>query len=345
MPEAPEEPVIRSVEELAKSLGLSRWTISRILNGHAGVHEDTSKRVLAEMKRLNFQPNIMARSLRGTKTGLVGVCLQEVDSPILARKISAIQTALHARGLRGVIELISGQPDAEQNIISHFLSLKVDGIVLVGSTLEPDDAIFARLKREKTSVVAVDAAWDVPLPRIDLDRQAAMLICLRHLRQRGRSSFALLGLESDPVYGFRRIVGLKAAADKLGLSWEDAFTSIKIEAQSDWSYGYGHSLAQELLQMESPPKGIIALNDEVAIGAMKAIKEWGYGVPKDFSVIGFDNLDIGQWIEPGLTTIAQNVSELIEQSIDIMQRISEGGNGSDIPIVKVQPRLIVRSSS
>ena len=176
MPEETEEPAIRSVEELAKSLGLSRWTISRILNGHAGVHEDTSKRVLAEMERLNFQPNIMARSLRGTKTGLVGVCLQEIDSPILARKISGIQIALHARGLRGVIEIISGQPDAEQKIISHFLSLKVDGIILVGSTLEPDDAIFARLKREKTSVVAVDAAWDVPLPRIDLDRQAAMLI-------------------------------------------------------------------------------------------------------------------------------------------------------------------------
>jgi DNA-binding LacI/PurR family transcriptional regulator len=341
----PEEPVIRSVGEFAKSLGLSRWTVSRILNGHSGVHEDTAKRVLDEMKRLHFQPNMMARSLRGTKTGLVGVCLQEVDSPILARKISEIQRALHARDLRGVIELTAGQSDAEHKIINHFLSLKVDGIVLVGSTLTPDDSIFTRLKQENTSVVAVDATWNVPLPRIELDRQAAMLICLRHLRQRGRRSFALLGLESDPVYGARRIEGLKSAAKKLELSWKESFTSIKVDTQSDWSFSYGHAAAQELLQMESPPRGIIALNDEVAIGAMKAIKEWGYGIPKDFSIVGFDNLDIGQWVEPSLTSIAQNVSELIEQAIDIMQSISEGSNPDEFPIVKVQPKLNVRGSS
>ena len=97
--------------------------------------------------------------------------------------------------------------------------------------------------------------------------------------------------------------------------------------------------------MESPPRGIIALNDEVAIGAMKAIKEWGYGIPKDFSIVGFDNLDIGQWVEPSLTSIAQNVSELIEQAIDIMQSISEGSNPDEFPIVKVQPKLNVRGSS
>ena len=97
--------------------------------------------------------------------------------------------------------------------------------------------------------------------------------------------------------------------------------------------------------MESPPTGVIALNDEVAIGAMKAIKEWGFSVPKDFAVIGFDNLSIGQWVEPGLTSIAQNVSELIEKSVEFIQGVGDVVENSDFPIVKVEPKLIVRGSS
>ncbi len=336
---------VRSVGEFAEYLGLSRWTVSRVLNGHPGVHEDTRKRVLAEMERLHFQPNLMARGLRGTKTGLIGVCLQEVDSPILARKISGIQKSLHSRGLRGVIELTSGEANAEHNVINHFLSLQVDGIVLVGSVLEPDDSIFTRLKSEKTPVVAVDTAWNLPFPSVELDRQLAMLLCLRHLRQRGHDRFALLGLESDPVYGYRRIEGLRAAAARLELSWDDSFVSFRIDSPSGWSYRHGFEMAQELLQMESPPRGVIALNDTVAIGAIKAIREWGYDVPKDFAVVGFDNLPIGEWIAPGLTTIGQNVAELSDKAIKLLDSLSEGSEEEIYPIVKVQPKLIVRGST
>lgn len=331
--------------EFAEHLGLSRWTVSRVLNGHPGVHAATRKRVLAEMERLQFQPNLMARGLRGTRTGLVGVCLQEVDSPILARKISGLQRSLHTRGLRGVIELTSGQSDAEHNVINHYLSLRVDGIILVGSVLEPDDPIFNRLKQEKTPVVAVDTAWNIPFPSVELDRQLGMLLVLRHLRQRGHNRFALLGLESDPVYGYRRIEGLRAAAARLDLNWEESFVSFKIDSPSGWSYRHGFEMAQELLQMESPPKAVIALNDAVAIGAMKAIGQWGFEIPRDFSVIGFDNLAIGEWVVPELTTIGQNVAEISEQAIKLLTESFGDSSEKIYPTVKVQPKLIVRGST
>lgn len=340
-----EETNIRSVGDFAKFIGLSRWTVSRILNGHAGVHEDTRRRVLAEMERLGFQPNMMARSLRGAKTGLIGVCFQEIESPILARKISKLQESLRSRSLRGVMEITSGVPAAERDIINHFLSLRVDGVILIGSKLTPKDPIFERLKKESMPVVTVDSAHDIPLPRVELDRHMAMSLCLRHLRQRGHKSFALLGLESDPVYGSRRIEGLKEAAEKSGLDWKASFRSIHIPGRVDWSYEYGFDLAQELLQLEKPPRGVIALNDRVAIGAMKGIREWGYNMPKDFSVVGFDNLDVGQWTEPALTTVGQNVGEMIEAAIKMVQDLIEGVDRSGSSVVKVQPKLVVRASS
>lgn len=345
MTDSPEAPNFRSVGDFANFLGLSRWTVSRILNGHTGVSDDTRKRVLEEMARLNFQPNMMARSLRGAKTGLIGVCFQEIESPILARKISCLQDSLRARGLRGVMEITSGLVEAERDIINHFVSLKVDGIILIGSKLEAGDGIFKRLREESVSVVTVDAARAIPVARVELDRGMAMLLCLRHLQQRGHSSFALLGLASDPVYGARRIEGLQEAAAKLGIDWDSSFHSFQIKGRADWSYGYGFDLGQELLQLENPPRGIIALNDRVAIGAMKAIREWGYSVPNDFSVVGFDNLDIGQWTDPALTSIGQNVREMIEQAIKMVQNLVATGPADTPPLVTVQPKLIVRAST
>ncbi len=347
MPNSSEEEInIRSVGDFAKYLGLSRWTVSRILNGHSGVREDTRKRVMSEMHRLGFQPNMMARSLKGAKTGLIGVCFQEIESPILARKISSLQESLRSRGLRSVMEITSGLPEAERDIINHYLSLRVDGVILIGSGLSEDDPILARLVRESVPVVTVDSSQDIPLPRVEVDRHAAMGLTLRHLQQRGHSSFALLGLESDPIYGLRRIDGLKEAASKLGLDWEKSFLSVKIDGRRDWSYQYGYDLAQSLLQLEAPPRGIIALNDRVAIGAMKAIRELGYEIPADFSVIGFDNLDIGQWCEPALTSVGQNVAELIEKSVELIEKLVAGEKPSaQGPVIKVQPKLIVRASS
>lgn len=340
-----DEPNIRSVGDFAQHLGLSRWTVSRILNGHPGVHEDTRKRVMDEMSRIGFQPNMMARSLRGAKTGLIGVCFQEIESPILARKISSLQESLRSRGLRGLMEITSGVPEAERDIINHFFSLHVDGVILIGSALSPDDPIIKRLKTESMPVVMVDAANDIPLPRVELDRHMAMLLCLRHLQQRGHTSFALLGLESDPVYGARRIEGLKVAAEKLSIDWKKSFLSLKKEGRKVWSYEYGFDLVQDLLQLEEPPRGLIALNDRVAIGAMKAIREWGYAIPDDFAIVGFDNLDIGMWTDPALTTIGQNVAEMIEQAIKMVQDLVDGAARSGVSVVRVQPKLIVRASS
>ncbi len=345
MSDSPEAPSFRSVGDFASFLGLSRWTVSRILNGHGGVSEETRRRVLDEMARLNFQPNMMARSLRGAKTGLIGVCFQEIESPILARKISCLQDSLRARGLRGVMEITSGLVEAERDIIHHFVSLKVDGIILIGSKLEAGDGIFKRLFDESVPVVTVDAANPIPVARVELDRGMAMLLCLRHLQQRGHGAFALLGLASDPVYGTRRIEGLREAAAKLGMDWDSCFKSFHVKGRTDWSYGYGYALGQELLQLENPPRGVIALNDRVAIGAMKAIREWGYSIPSDFSVVGFDNLEIGQWTDPALTSIGQNVREMIEQAIKMVQTLVAAGSAAAPSLVTVQPKLIVRAST
>src|SRR5690606_23635790 len=106
-------PGVATTSALARHLGLSRWTVSRVLNGHPGVRPDTVARVRAAMDELGFTPDPLARGLRGTPTGAVGVCFSELESPILARKTATLQRLLREAGLRSLIELTNGEADLE----------------------------------------------------------------------------------------------------------------------------------------------------------------------------------------------------------------------------------------
>ena len=114
--------MITSTKDLAEHLGLSRWTVSRVLNGHPEVKEETRRRVLDAARELGFSPNAMARGLRGGSTGLVGVCFQEIESPALAKKTAFLQQQLRAMGFQGMIELTDGDPNLEESVLRHFLS-------------------------------------------------------------------------------------------------------------------------------------------------------------------------------------------------------------------------------
>lgn len=120
--------MISSTKDLAQHLGISRWTVSRVLNGHPEVKEESRIRVLEAAGELGFSPNAMARGLRGGPTGLIGVCFQELESPALAKKMAFLQQELRTWGFQAMIELTDGDPELEESVIRHFLSLRTEGI-------------------------------------------------------------------------------------------------------------------------------------------------------------------------------------------------------------------------
>lgn len=336
---------IQSTEDLAHHLGLSRWTVSRVLNGHDGVHAKTRERVLSTIAELDFRPNAMARGLRGGKTGLIGVCFQEIESPILAKKVSTLQSLLREEGLRGVLELTSGDTRLEADIIHHFISLKVDGIILIGSTLEAEHSVFQAAREAQIPLIAVDPVHPLPVRRIILKRQYSMQLVLEHLHAQGLRQFALLGLENDAVYGQERIKGLRSAAVKLGLNYEQDFNSYVDAHVPDWSYDYGYSLGQRLVATQRGPLGVIALNDRIAIGAMQAMREAGRSIPQDYAVVGYDALEISEWSHPPLTTVSQESPALMSVAVTATKHITDRDTAGCDEVTYIKPRLIRRAST
>lgn len=337
-------PAISSTEDLARHLGVSRWTVSRALNGHADVRESTRRRILEAARELDFRPNAMALGLRGARTGLIGICFQEIESPILARKVAGLQAAIREAGFRGLLDLSSGRPAVEEKILQHFLDLKVDAVILIGSGLGPENAILTRYADSRTALLAIDPVHELPFPRLGIDRGAAMMAVLEHLYGLGHREFALLGINSDPVYGPARLKGLRSGARKLGLPWKKAFQFFDDECFTEWSYEYGYALAERVVEAGGPPGALIALNDRIAIGAMRRLQEKGFGIPADCSVSGFDDLDIARWTQPRLTSVSQEPERLIRETIEMLRRV-ESGEHKRPPVRIITPRLVVRETT
>jgi DNA-binding LacI/PurR family transcriptional regulator len=331
-------PVIQSTAELAAYLKLSRWTVSRALNNHPAVKPATRERVLSAAREVHFAPNQLARNLQGGRTGLVGVCFNELESPALVRKISLLHRLLRERGQRGLIELTHGDPKAEREVIAHFGRMRVDGIITVYSSVASTEVFHSLRGSSAPAVVHVDPLTESLRPAATLDRAQAMRLLVGHLVAQGCRRLALLGIRRT-LYP-DRWRGLRAAFQKHGLSEPADVRVWADEASLSQDYAHGRQLAEALLADGFRPAAIIALNDRVAIGAMTRLQEAGWQFPEDCAMAGFDNLDVTEHCRPALTTIDHRSERIMAEALKLLDQ------KTDAPAFRVvKPRLIVRDST
>jgi len=335
-----------STSALAEHLGLSRWTISRVLNGHSGVHPKTVKRVQDEIKRLGFVPNFHARHLRKGETGMIGLCFHEMESPTVIQKSALLQRFLREHQFQTLIEMTNGEAKLEEEVLRHFISMRVDGIVIIGATLEASGPVFGRIRAENTALVWVDPETEIACNEVTVDRAAAMRFSVEHLHGLGHRDFVLLGLDPSQAYGKQRWKGFWQAAKKLGVP-RASVAHIYGRGHRHYDYEYGEVLGNRMLDQNACVRGtaILAVNDRVAIGVMRAIKARGGVLPDDFSIVGYDDLDVCEYVEPRLTSVNQRVDVLMQKTTEcllstIRQPLVRGGGTREM----VCPELVVRDS-
>lgn len=335
--------VIEGTAGLAQHLGISRWTVSRVLNGHSGVKEETRKRVLEAMEELGFSPNRFAQGLRGKPSGLIGVSFPYLEATVLAEKSRQLQQELRESGYRGIFEIPEGDPEIEREVIRHFLSIQVEGIVLIASKLSSRDPVFAEVAKRGVGIVAVDARNALPVMRVQLNRAKAMETILQHLYGLGHRGIALLGLGSDDMYRAERLRGLKRACKNLGLDYERDLQFIDEEGYSWRDFAFGAVLARKVLNMKrNRPTALVCLNDCLAVSAVRALQEAGRKVPEEFSVIGFDNTPESEWGNPPLTTVSQSIPQLMKHANKLLWKSIKGDVAE---LVKVDPELVARGTT
>lgn len=336
-------PEITSIKQLAEHLNLSWWTVSRALNGHPEVKKETRERIFQAVRDSGFLPNPLARGLVGGRTGIIGVSFHELG-PGVIQSVGRLQELARERNYKTLMELGCNELQLETEALSHFASMRVDGVVLFSSRQQKGSTALALLQSRRIPFVMVDPE-KVITPRVLFDRKQAMKDVIAHLYDLKHRHFCFAGMDPDVWYNRGRFEALAEALEERGLRLEDQLV-LPGNRPPVHDYSAGERLALQYLEKKKRPTAVLTISDRVAAGFVRSIQRAGLRVPEDCSVVGSQNLDVAAYTVPSLTTVDQCADQAVELALELL--FAEIG-GKKIPAKSrtryVRPSLVIREST
>ena len=321
--------------DVAKLARVSQQTVSRVVNAHDYVGEETRERVLTAMRRLNYRPNAAAQALVTGRSKTLGLIGTDTVAFGPASVQLGLERAAHAHGYTvNVARLASLDRGALFRAVEQLQRQSVDGILLNAG----QDGITGELDRQLIDVplVAVEDTPEAVVPVVTVDQVAGAAAATRLLLDLGHRTVSHIAGPEDWSSARRRIEGWRAVL-------ESAEVPVPPPQFGDWSVRSGYELGR-LLAEDRDVTAIFAANDEMALGVMRAMFEAGREVPRDVSLIGFDDVPFARYLTPPLTTVRQDFEEIGERSVQLL--LDAIGGVDHTPVrAAITPELVVRDSS
>jgi len=328
----------RRLADVARKVGVSEATVSRVLNDKPGVSEQTRAAVLSALDVLGYE---RPTKLRGERARLVGLVLPELQNPIFPAFAEVVGGALAQQGYTPVLCTQTAGGITEADYVDLLLTQQVSGIVFAGGNYAQRSAShehYDRLDQLNLPVVLINASIDrLPFPRVSCDDEVAVEQALGHLTALGHTRIGLLLGPADHVPSERKLGAARAVMARLGLEVPD-----RCVARSAYSLESGQASATRLLR--EGVTAIVCASDPLALGAIRAARRAGLRVPDDVSVVGYDDSAFMNCTEPPLTTVRQPIDAMGRAAIDLLvQQI--GGSGTATDELLFEPELVVRGST
>jgi DNA-binding LacI/PurR family transcriptional regulator len=323
-----------TMADVAARAGVSHQTVSRVLNDAAAVRPETRDAVLAAIAALGYRRNQAARALVTRRSGLIGVIVDELRLYGPASTVTSVAQAARGAGYGLTLDLlwdVTGSSVA--TALEHQLSQAVEAVVLVAAHGEkPDPAVLSGLS---VPIIALDGFLGDDTTTAGVDQLAGGVMATRHLLELGHRTVGHISGPSDWRQAADRHAGFLEAVRQAGLEPGPV-------VEGDWSPRAGYRAAQRILGENPSTTALFVANDQMAMGAMRALTEAGRRVPDDVSVVGFDDIPEASFAQPPLTTIRQDFAALGREAV----RLVIGAiAGEDLPSTLVPPRLVTREST
>jgi LacI family transcriptional regulator len=329
-----------TLRELAEQLGLSRTTISMILNDvpeATRFPEETRQRVVESARRLGYRPNYFARSLGRKRTYLIGVIAPDFGNGYEAALLSGFQRCLSNTGYTSFISTHLWSPSLLQRDVETLCDRGAEGLLLINS-----------IPNESPGIPSVSICTDrspIWSTRVSIDNAFGIGKAMNHLVSLGHREIAFIKGPEWSGDTKDRWNAVLATCKTLGLHIDPCLTVQleRLEPPGTRHSEEGRIAAQELLRRGKPFTAIVAFNDVSALGAMAALREGGHKVPEDVSIMGFDDIEFASIAYPPLTTIRQPLHEMGATAAGLLLR--KLANDEGVRNLRVRPELIVRSST
>lgn len=327
------EPV--NLKRLAKELNLSVSTVSRALQDSYEISEATKKKVFALAKKLNYQPNPYASSLRKQKSKTIAVVIPEVANNFFSLAINGIEAIAQEKGYHVLIYLTHESYQRELSIAKHLQSGRVDGILMSLASETSDTTHIKDLYGKGVPFVFFDRVCDsIETPRITTDDYESGYNATQHLIDNGARRIAYLSLSKNLSISNRRMEGYMDALKKSGIQADD---KLVVPCGNDSELNY--NLIRDILTLDNRPDGVFAAVEKLAITTYHVCEELNIKIPGDVKVISFSNLETASLLSPSLTTITQPAYDIGNKAAEVLFKILEKKR------VNVQNERIVLKSS
>lgn len=333
-----------TIYDIAKEAKVSVATVSRVLNNTAPVKDSTRTKIMTLIDKYQFQPNALARSLTRKETGTLGIMLPDITNPFYPEVIGGIHSQAHEMGYTFFLCDTHGDYDKESQYLNELREKQVDGILFFGGRIN-----LNRCKPEMVEEV-MEAASRVPivlvngnlpgnkLHRVFTDEAKGAEMAARHLIELGHRNIACIAGNSYMSTTEQKVRAFKKVMEEHGLA-----VSKEHVLYGDFSMSWGEKAMETLLDLPSRPSAVFCINDNTAVGAVKAAFKKGLKIPEDVSIVGFDDIQLASVMNPELTTVSQKTDLLGRTAVDVLHKLITKEKVKRLTVI--EPELMVRGSS
>jgi DNA-binding LacI/PurR family transcriptional regulator len=330
-----------SASDVAALAGVSQRTVSNVVRGYVHVRPETRARVQRAIDELKYRPNPSARSLRDSRTGIIGLAVPEIASPYFAELADHIQRVAATHHLTLLMEQTGADRERELSVLAGHRAHVIDGLIF-----SPMEITLEDLQQQEFALPTVLLGERIPhggCPTVAIDNRAAAREATRHLLDGGRRRIAAVGANvktNNVGAALGRLEGYRRAHQDVG---RKAMPKLLVRTEG-WGRSAGYAAVDALILSRTRFDALFCLNDVLAVGALRALLHHGVRVPDDVSVVGWDDVDEAAFVTPPLTSVSPDKAAIAEAAVSQLIAQIGGAPRTDEQVV-CSYELVVRASS
>lgn len=307
-----------NIKDIARLAGVGVSTVSRVINDHPDVKDETREKILKIIKESNYIPNNSARILKKNNTNNIGVLVKGVFNPFFAEMINIIGNRINEAGYTMILQQNDyATEDDVDNLIAFVKEKRLQGIICLGGNflnINDESFQFLDIPVVLTSVNTLSKESKSKFSSIGIDNVLAAKASIQYLIDKGQRNIGiLLGEKNDVGISGLRLEGYKKALEENNIPYSEENVFI-----GDYDYSGAYRVTKEIINNRKDITAIFSISDIMAVGAAKSVIDQGLQVGEDISIMGFDGMDISKYYNPGITTVKQPKKNMANNSIDLL---------------------------
>ena len=330
------------MKDIAKDLGVSVVTVSKVLRDHSDISPATRMRVKKRMKELNYRPNLAARALVTGRTSIIGLIVPDLVHPFFGQVARGLSRVLRKKGYSLVISCSEEDPELERQEIEQLLARRVDALIVASAQGGVES--FRHIEEQNTPYVLIDRRFKgLKANFVGVDDEAMGRMATEHLIAAGCKRIAHIGGPAVST-AIGRLQGYRSALKSAKRDAPAAYI-IQRDRGEEASDATGYEAMKNLLALRPLPDGVFCYNDPTALGAMRAILEAGLLIPRDIAVVGCGNVRYSDFLRVPLTSVDQDSEAIGDRAANLALTLVEAKDTPRPKTVLLSPKLVPRQSS